>query len=78
MGDDPFFQIENVGTLFKPLPTVVYSRQSGDQTRSTLARIPKVLHDYIAEAGRVKRPTPEELERLKVAQEVTISFVPFR
>ncbi len=77
-GDEAFFEIHHSGDLFKPLPTVVYSRQSGDQKRTTLARIPKVLHDYIAEAARVKQPTAEQLERLKVAHEVAISYVPFR
>jgi hypothetical protein len=78
MGDSAFFPVEHAGKLFQPLPAVVYSRHGGDQSRSTLARVPKVLHDYLAEAATTKKPTAEELERLRVAQDVTISYIPFR
>ena len=78
MGDDAFFPVAHGSHLFRPLPMVGYNRHGGDQKRTTLARVPKVLHDYIAEAATVKKPTVAELDRLKLAHDVTLSYVAFR
>lgn len=78
MGSEAFFEVRGIGNLFKPMPRVVYSSQKGDQTRTTLARVPKVLHDYAIDAMQIAQPSKADLERLNVAHEVATSYVPFR